>query len=304
MYETGGHTNYLLSILPPSLKTILELEGLHTAQTLQSNISTLGCLEPVCDNSSNLLDVANNISFGRWLRTASGDSSYTSVILNSRTSASFTASETGALYAALLNSSVLGCDVFLRRSPESTLHSQCRTWARCACQGLPLPASLSDFDSSVCGLVHVLEACDPSSVQQHSLVRDMLTSALCARPDLSLCLDLHSTSAQVLSAYFEAFRDFILQHLLQVVHDYFLTQRNNDLVVTRSQSELALGYFVNDDADQSAAHVQGLLADDWLKTSTKEGSVWKVNTCLHDRNMDSNMRVRGRMILSLCSVLN
>ena len=126
----------------------------------------------------------------------------------------------------------------------------------------------------------------------------MLASALCM-PDLNLCLDLNSTTVQVLSAYFEAFKDFVLLHLLQVVHDYFLVQNNQDLVVTRSQSELALGYYVNDDTDQSAVHVQGLLDENWLKTSTREGSMWKVDTCLKDRNMNSNMRVRGTMSFSL-----
>lgn len=295
LHETGGHRNYLLSILPSSLKTLLELGGFYAAHTLQANVSTLGCLEALCDRSD-MVDVVADISFGKWLRTKDS-SSYSAVILNSRASTSLTASETAALYTALLNSSVLGSDVFSSRASESTLHSQCGTWALHVCRGQRLPDSLANFQSSVCGLIHILETCDSSSVR-HSLVRDMLASALCM-PDLNLCLDLNSTTVQVLSAYFEAFKDFVLLHLLQVVHDYFLVQNNQDLVVTRSQSELALGYYVNDDTDQSAVHVQGLLDENWLKTSTREGSMWKVDTCLKDRNMNSNMRVRGTMSFSL-----
>ena len=299
VYETGGHANYLLSILPSSLKAILALERLYAAHTLQANISTLGCLDPVCDGGD-LLDVVANVSFGKWLRT-SGNGSYSSVIVNSRAgSPSFTASETGALYAAVLNSSVLGSEAFSSPSPGSAVHTECGAWARSLCLGQPFPASLASLDSSLCGLAHVLRACQSGSVQQPA-VRAMLTSAFCA-PGLPFCLDLSSTTVHVLSAYFEAFRDFILQHLLRVVHDYFLAQNNRDLVVTRSQSELTLGYYVSDDADQSAQHVQGFLDEDWLKTSSQEGLVWKVDTCLKDRNMNSNMRVRGRTNFFLCLV--
>ena len=299
VYETGGHANYLLSILPSSLKAILALERLYAAHTLQANISTLGCLDPVCDGGD-LLDVVANVSFGKWLRT-SGNGSYSAVIVNSRAgSPSFTASETGALYAAVLNSTVLGSEAFSSPSPGSAVHTECGAWARSLCLGQPLPASLASLDSSLCGLAHVLRACQSGSVQQPA-VRAMLTSAFCA-PGLPFCLDLSSTTVHVLSAYFEAFRDFILQHLLRVVHDYFLAQNNRDLVVTRSQSELTLGYYVSDDAEQSAQHVQGFLDEDWLKTSSQEGLVWKVDTCLKDRNMNSNMRVRGRTNFFLCLV--
>jgi hypothetical protein len=79
---------------------------------------------------------------------------------------------------------------------------------------------------------------------------------------------------------------------LGVIYDYLVTQRRQGLVVTRTQRELAVGYYVTD-FDQSAVHVQGVLQEDWLATSTKRGALWRVTTCLEERSMDNNMKVRG-----------
>lgn len=296
VYKTGGHDNHLLSILPSSLEGILQHQGLFTAHTLQPNVSLLGCLDSVCDNvfrgdNTTSSDVMiQNVSFGGWLRTSG--TNFSTVILNSRASVSFSASEIGAVYRVLLNSSLLGSDLL---SPESSLQLLCQTWAKNVCEGggFSPPPPLSNFDFSECGILPILQTCDSSSVQ-YSAVREILLSAFCSPDNSVWCLDFNSTSPGVLSAYFEAFHDFILLHLPQIVHNFVFVERNNDIVVTRSQRELALGYYVTGDADQSNVHVQGLLDEDWLKTSTRRGLLWKVDTCLKDRNFDNNMRVRGR----------
>ncbi|XP_076442908.1 uncharacterized protein LOC143281562 [Babylonia areolata] len=296
MHGSGGHANHLLSLLPATLSHLLQGQGfLHpdlAPLPFPPNISLLGCLHSACDSS--LPEEAAGLSFGRWLRTR--NDSQASVVLSSRSGASFTASETGAVYRMLLNASVLGSDVFGSRSPAQTL---CQTWAHRLCQGLDLPDPSTEsgdvVDFSVCGLVHILRSCGGSGSSSSSLppeVEKIFVSALCESPNGEWCLDLGSVTADVLSAYFQVFQDYVLLYLLQVIHDYVITQNNRDLLVTRPQRELALGYYVTTGADQSATHVPGLLVDYWLKSPGSTGAVWKVNTCLKDRNMNNNMKVR------------
>ncbi|KAL8601625.1 hypothetical protein ACOMHN_003891 [Nucella lapillus] len=287
-YRSGGHENYLLSELPPTLTALLESQGLYLPadHTFPPNVTLLGCLHPpACDDA--LPAPAANISFGKWLRTST--SPHSSLVLSNRNGVSFTPSEVGGVYTALMNATVLGSGVFRSRTTSQT---QCQTWARSLCQGLSLPASLVDFDSKVCGLVHILQLCQSESLLRTE-VKNLFVSSFCPSPGV-VCLDLSTVANQlVLSAYFQVFQDYVLNYLLQVLHDFLIARVNRDLVVTRTQRELALGYDVSTSVDQSASsHVQGLLDDYWLKSANSKGSLWKVNTCLKDRNMNNNMKVR------------
>ncbi|KAK7504314.1 hypothetical protein BaRGS_00004618, partial [Batillaria attramentaria] len=290
VYKRGGDTDYLLSKLTSSLRSILHSHSLYSAKVLTSNISALGCLDAVCDtNHGDLSPLLNNVSFGHWLRRV--DANYSTVIMENGTRESFNASEIGGVYKALLNVSVLGSELTSQGVDGVTLNSQCLLWARSVCSQLPVPASPASSDT--CGIVHLLRECGPDSVKLRG-VRDMLDAAFCPQDGDMWCLDLTSLHDSVVSAYFEAFRDFVLVQLVKVVHQYVLVQGNRDLVVTRPQSDLALGYNVTDDVHSPVVwrHVQGVLAEDWVKSEDSEGVLWRVDTCLQDRDMDNNMKIR------------
>lgn len=296
VYKRGGDTDYLLSKVPAFLETNLRVSGLYVAKTFSSNISALGCLDDVCDNNhADLSELLSNVSFGQWLRTV--DTNYSSFILNGRNPSSFTVAETGGVYRALLNTTVLGSDLTSKGADGVALNAQCREWARSVCFG-GLSVQVSSANSSVCGIAHLFRECGPDSVVNVSVVREMMLSAFCPKDGSMWCLDLAAFDDQTLSAYFAALRDFVMIHLLKVIHHYVLAQGNRDLVMTRSQSDLALGYNVTDDVDSANAwrHVQGLLAEGWVKSASSEGVMWRVDTCLQDRDMNNNMKVRGGWI--------
>jgi hypothetical protein len=157
----------------------------------------------------------------------------------------------------------------------------------------------------MCGLVHFLQSCTSSSIVKYPFAKSNFTSFFCDDEDSpsGACLHMTSLPDDVISAYFEALNDFVLSHLLGVIYDYLVTQRRQGLVVTRTQRELAVGYYVTD-FDQSVVHVQGVLQEDWLTTSTKRGALWRVTTCLEERSMDNNMKVRGKSLSIILLVTN
>lgn len=287
VFAKGGDVNYVLSLLTSFLQDVLTSNGLYVSDTFMTNLTLLGCLDNSCDK---LPHVLANVSFGEWLQVT--NSSYCKEIETNRSSAPFSApfsvTELRGLYGALLNESALGTKL-LSVDQADDLNHQCRKWASDVCQGV---ASKDVNDN--CGLVHLLQECGHRSTAAPR-VQEMVSSFFC--PSDTRCLNLTSVSTPVFFTYLEALTDFILQHLVKVTQTFELLQRNRDLVVTMTQSDLAMGYFLYSDTDQGevSRHVQGLLTEDWLKSDYSTGVSWTVDTCLQGRSISNNLKVRGEL---------
>lgn len=287
-----------MSLLQPSIENVLTSLGLYLTDTFAPNITALGCLDQACDNSHTYSSqVLANISFGVWLR--SSNATYASAIRANRTT-SFTAAEVGGLYKVLVNASLLGSGVLVLGPEGVSLYSNCRSWARAVCLGQTVPARFANLSLQSCGIVHLLYECDAGSAKFPE-VRQSFASAFCTH-DGVWCLDLNSTDSALLAVYIEALSDFVLLHLVKCVHDVALIQNDKDLLMTRSQKDLALGYMEVNDVVGSGVnhHVPGLLSESWVKSEVSSGALWVASTCLQDRDMNNNMKIKGTGVFFCC----
>ena len=236
--------------------------SLATMTRLRQAYELLGRLTTTTVGST--VDGFANFSFGVWV--GQNDTVDKSSVLAGRGNADFTATEIGGLYRLLVDAQLLG-----NASDQSvqscllppSLPSSCRFFAALkAFTTAPPVASISNASSST---------------STENLSR-LISGLLCVDP-LTACLPLDfvadvgvnvstSSSAAVAAAraaYIRVIADYVLRHLSWYVISRTLVTAGEDIVVTKSQRELAIGRR----RDVNVTSSSSAFVDDDVKTAER-----------------------------------
>ncbi|XP_059163689.1 uncharacterized protein LOC131946779, partial [Physella acuta] len=245
-----------------------------------SNITILGSYDP---STSVQTPPLANFSFGSWF--ASSNSSYRSAVERDKRSQPFSFAEVTALYRVFANATLLGGKALTL--PNVTLQASCQQWASEICSsGHTKLKTLSPLD---CGVIYLFQKCP--EVNLSSQARDILQRAFCPAGE-DACLNLTGSSDDVLAAYKNVLHDFLL-HVSGAVTEKVLAARELQLVITRSQSQLALGFDVPGDEVIAPQHRAGLLHSKWAQGPDQVDAEWTMATCLQQKDMNNNMKVQA-----------
>lgn len=293
--QHGGEEALSWTLIPSYLNSYLLAAGLlytHEGYNVfNPNISVLGNF--VNESTVYLAEPLANFSFGTWLHFS--PNVYRSAIEASRTGHDFILSEVKSLYRVLTNLTLLGGQAL--QQPDKSLQQDCRQWAQDLCSSVESVIKLT-LGISECGVIYILSNCQ-NNVSSYTL--NVLQQIFCPPSEINACLNLTSLSGELLLMYEKAIFEFI-RHLSSIVLHGFLSSRDLSLVVSRNQSQLALGYEPSGDEVFPGGRQAGLLQASWLGDTSDRSLLWKVYTCLEKRNMNNNMKVKGQLFLFLQNV--
>lgn len=285
--QHGGEESFSWTFIPRYTKGYLRTAGLlykeHHDNFFSQNVSILG--RYASGSTAALGQTLANFSFGAWLEKSRSD--YRSTIRKLRSGEDFTLSEMKGLYSVLTNVTLLSG--LALSHPDRNLRKNCTLWAESMCRPIAQRSKVN-VGMPECGVIYILRKCQ-SNVS--SDVVSALQQTFCPFNNAEICFNFTGLPEELLLAYQNAVSDFIW-HLSSLVLDNILLSRDLSLVISRNQSELALGYNVSGDDVVRGYRVAGLLQSSWIGDTSDRRSLWKTYTCLEDRNMNNNMKVKGK----------
>ncbi|XP_055880714.1 uncharacterized protein LOC106051934 isoform X3 [Biomphalaria glabrata] len=274
----GGENSLAWSYVPKYTSEFLRHFGfIYTDEDViiyNSNVSILGSISSA--TPPEFQPPWSHFFFGSWLNGSSSSSK--STLLSERKDQSFTILEITALYKVFSNVTLLGGQALAL--PNVTLQAICDHWAENICSSYYV--KLKGVGVPECGIYYVLKRCQDMNIT--SQAREILQKAFCP-PGEDGCLNFTGAPDDLLPAYRSVIFDFLL-FLSEVVLESVKSSRDMSPVVTRNQSELALGYNITVDSVIGVLRVPGVLQMKW-KDGTRP--LWNVLTCLDDRDMNNNM---------------
>ncbi|XP_041351938.1 uncharacterized protein LOC121370637 [Gigantopelta aegis] len=287
----GGEQLFVISQMPAVVSKSLTFMGINVHGPDTRTIEVVGCLNSICDNhwsSSSSLSMnsdLNWLSFGLWLRL--NDTAYKTVILTDRQGASFSQTQMLGLFDVLLQRQLLHGGLLFSEQ------ERCQKWSQyVACASTDSfswqSASFTDYETK-CGIVPLLQEYRKRGTSCLANLTTVLNTFLCKED--TRCFNITGDS-ELSSAYVRSIADFVLNHLGVFVHNKIFLKDRGGLVTTRNQSDFALGYYIENDS-LTPVFVHGVLSDHWTGASGLDNPVWKMATCLENRNIDNNMAVRG-----------
>ncbi|XP_035829286.1 uncharacterized protein LOC101864114 [Aplysia californica] len=290
--RVGGEVELGWSLMPRYVRSALVQSSLAfetsssspTEFVFRPNITQLGDF-----NDAGLSSDANLtfISFSAWLN--SNGSQFKDAMSQARNNSAFTASELKAVYRVLTSARLLGGRA-LQQEDTHAIHL-CEEWAAHLCSDDPgsTPTGGKEPDLSECGVMYIFHKCHENISSQ---VREILQQTFCVSGSEE-CLNFSDASQPLQEAYFLTLSGFT-QHVSTFVLTRQKSLMQTDLVVTRNQTELALGYDVTgSNMAASPARVEGFLTSHWMIDSQNDVTpLWTVYTCLKERDMDYNMKVK------------
>ena len=286
----GGESLLSAQQLPANLRSILVNASLATESSSQSelafrqNISVLG--EPPSPSTpgtstSPPTPLLNNISFGAWLDQHG--LKFKSDLFSGRNHTSFSSYELKGIYRALTNLTLLGGASLETVNAQLTRECQGFSSRLCSNQSVSIPYSELPTRWKECGVIHVMLLCRNFS----SKVTEFLQPSFCPAPSEE-CFNLTHGSSTLAETYVHSLSEFVQSLLLS-----FQPVSSEDLLIQTIQSDLALGF--SPSSHGSGEEVHGLLTSFWLTDyQLTEPPFWTVFTCLKDREMDNNLKLKGR----------
>ncbi|CAG5131498.1 unnamed protein product, partial [Candidula unifasciata] len=282
--QHGGEEALSWIQIPKYLNSYLLAAGFmyrRDSDIFNQNISVLGNF--ISESTVFSAEPMANFSFGTWLHFSSN--SYRSAIVDNRNGQDFILSEVKSLYKVLTNLTLLGGQALQR--PDKKLQQDCKQWAQELCSSVQSVIKLT-LGISECGVIYILSNCQ-NNVSSYAL--SVLQQIFCPSSDINACLNLTALSGDLLLMYENAIFDFI-QYLSNITLRGFLSSRQLSLVISRNQSQLALGHNISGDDVFQAWRQVGLLQSKWLGDTSEQSPLWRVYTCLEKRNMNNNMKVK------------
>lgn len=273
----------------------------HGSVSFRANISLLGGF-----HSSNVLaeKPLADFSLGSWLSGVTD--SFKSVIESNVTNSSFSYNEVCAVYKVFSNETLLTGKISSQNTNTNsairTFHQECDKWAEHACSSNSnsQPSPSSGIGLSECGIARVLHKCHSNYNTDvfSSIVINYLDQTFC--PEYGdYCLNFTSMPRDTALAYIAALSGFLL-NLSENVLDLVLASQETDLVITRNQSDLALGFRTEDARSGKPVFHRGFLENFRTGDPTSGNqSRWKTFTCLQNRYSGNNMKLKGKLIYSI-----
>ena len=264
--EFEGDVPYTLHETPAFLAaTLNDVRALEAARDMADVMTALGRVGEGDDPTDRwrhqlgFPDGFTHLGFGNWI--GKRDTPEKTAILDSRRDADFTSTEMTGLYFALTNTDALG--VSKNALTNESLKAECRQQnivPTYATYQLAVDAdTLKEAPDNVvvtalrdgtavsqapCGLVYHLRNYvlveDTATDQLLSNITDKLDQYLCPNVT-SACWTLPADLA-TRKLYVRALADYVLRHLMHFVFHAAVIRVGADLVITRSQRDLTLGY--------------------------------------------------------------
>ena len=292
MESLEGDRQYSLhrtpDILRQSLITVTSLHA-HQPDSMLHTMTLLGSREPdQVDRWSHKLhypDHFSRLSFGSWLDLNDTDEKHT--VLMSRGWQAFSQTEMTGLYQALTNSEVLGVtrnqlvNVSFGESCRTTLTvpnystyqlRQAAAMLNSVSYGAITLAGGVQISERPCGLLHCLERYQELS---HHPAGDILSNIselsqavgmyLCPNSTVA-CFAISQNDRLVQTAMLQVLSEYLLNHLQYYVFHRALSDIG-DIVITRSQRDLTLGY-----GDAGGETVEGVLQHDLTADQAMESA--------------------------------
>lgn len=256
LHKFNGETNFGLSQVPDSVASILStVDSLHNGGRINSTRFFGFVKRNVLDQWA--IELAfpegySNLGFGNWLNEE--DTYYKREIIEHRNSRDFDVTEIRGLMTALSNDELLGvtypilsnvsfphkclmptADMALSISSAEGLNNEMKETCR-------LTSCLYQLENYISGLPNV-QVSSPALTS----VLQCIATYLCT-DTRTTCLPFPAGNTLRL-AYAHAVHDYIFHHLAQYVFHSTVILQNNDLIASKSQRSLALGYYENITSD-------------------------------------------------------
>lgn len=308
--EYGGYENLVLAYMPDVITKSLN--------SLASNLSSgnvysyLGNCDVQAESSwiiSPKLPLSSvPFSFGGWI--AENNTSYKDVILRFLNGAKFSDIQMRGIYTLLSDRAGLG--VSKDHFQDETLLELCKTLPYLTVDLINSMNTKFQYEITIsnytldntsvsfyilrdktCGLLAYLRYYSSIS---WILLAGYMEQLLCQNTDS--CFKFQGPK-ELVTAYLQAIREYILNHLTIFVHFLAFENDKNDIIIRNAQTQIALGYLSHVHTYNTGTDyfINGVLTNraDAIEFSNMR-PVYTVSTCLENRDVNNNFKIIGKRI--------